>query len=149
MFISKSADYAFRALIYLARQEPKKYAAVLRIARDCRVPAALLSKILQSLVRLGFLKSRKGHMGGFRLGRAAEAISLMEVITAVDGDMCIVDCVREDEACCFSPGCALYEIGTLAERKLAEMFRSITLADCAARAREPAPLAAMPAPPPA
>ncbi len=94
MMYSRSVEYAFRALTYLARQPKGSQKLARQIARSERVPAFFLAKTLQQLARNGVLRSVKGPTGGFALDRPASKITMMEVIEVLDGtdtyDRCIV-----------------------------------------------------------
>ena len=105
MMYSRSVEYAFRALTYLARQPKGSQKLARQIARSERVPAFFLAKTLQQLARNVVLRSEKGPTGGFALDRPAGKITMMEVIEVLDGtetyDRCIVG-LREcnDQALC-------------------------------------------------
>lgn len=83
--ISRTAEYALRALVHLAAvhgEQPSQ--TVEQIATGTRVPVGYLAKVLQSLTRAGLLTSRRGIGGGFRLAKAPGETSVYEVIQAVD-----------------------------------------------------------------
>ena len=94
MMYSRSVEYAFRALTYLARQPKGSQKLARQIARSERVPGFFLAKTLQQLARNGVLRSVKGPTGGFALDRPPSKITMMEVIEVLDGtdtyDRCIV-----------------------------------------------------------
>lgn len=80
--ISQTAEYALRAIVYLAdQQEPR---TTQQIAQVTRVPAGYLSKVLQSLARGGLVTSQRGLHGGFRLAQSAKEVTVWQVIDAVD-----------------------------------------------------------------
>ncbi len=83
MMISQTAEYALRAVVWLA-VEPDKAIGTPRIARMTKVPPAYLSRVLQSLARAGLVKSNPGRSGGFRLTRSPNDISVLDVVNAVD-----------------------------------------------------------------
>jgi len=83
MTISQTAEYALRAVVCLANH-PKADLGTAEIARVIRAPAGYLSKVLQALSRAGLVVSHAGRKGGFRLARAPEDISVLDVINAVD-----------------------------------------------------------------
>src|SRR4029078_4758304 len=85
MIYSRSSEYAIRGCVHMAGLCPGEYAMVKNIAAEAGIPAHFLAKILQDLVRDGFLKSNKGPRGGFRLSQPAEEISMLRIIEAVDG----------------------------------------------------------------
>ncbi len=78
--LSRTSEYALRALIHLAEHEAEWPIAGSRIAAAADIPAKYLSKILGDLVRAGILESSPGKTGGFRLSRPAKRVSLLEVL---------------------------------------------------------------------
>lgn len=83
MLISQTAEYALRAVVWLA-SHPGHALGTARIADATRVPAGYLSKVLQSLARAGIVISQPGRRGGFVLSRPPEEMSVLDVINAVD-----------------------------------------------------------------
>ncbi len=81
MMLSKSSEYALRALIYLTRKQGDWPIPGRDIAREAGIPEKYLSKILGDLARAGVLEANRGKSGGFRLARAAEAIRLQDVLS--------------------------------------------------------------------
>jgi Rrf2 family transcriptional regulator, nitric oxide-sensitive transcriptional repressor len=81
--ISRTAEYALRAIVFLADQKDKALTTQ-QIAEATRVPAGYLSKVLQALGRAGLVVSQRGLHGGFTLGQGPEQISVLTVINAVD-----------------------------------------------------------------
>ena len=106
MHVGRRVDYAIRALAYLAGQETGR--VVGRAEIECRqgIPRYFLSKILRALVAAGMLESVPGARGGFRLRGSANEISIRRVYEALEGDLCLIDCVRDrGSACCFASVC--------------------------------------------
>jgi Rrf2 family protein len=85
MKLSRIAGYAVRALVHLHGAEPGKLVASHAIARTEELSEKFLLRALTALVRAQLVLSLKGPRGGFRLARSAKAISLLEVVEAVDG----------------------------------------------------------------
>ena len=83
MTISQTAEYALRAVVWLAGHA-EAATGTPEIARSTRVPPGYLAKVLQLLARGGLVTSAPGRKGGFRLARPAAEISILEVINAVD-----------------------------------------------------------------
>lgn len=81
--LSQTVEYALRAVVFLASSEGEARTAQ-EVAERMRVPPDYLSKILRSLVEAGLLRSRRGPQGGFVLGRDAAALSVLDVVNAVD-----------------------------------------------------------------
>lgn len=81
--ISQTADYALRAIVHLAK-DPDKPQITRSIAEATKVPSGYLSKVMQTLVKAGFVQSRRGLHGGFTLVRPADEISILDIVNAVD-----------------------------------------------------------------
>ncbi|CAN5168603.1 Rrf2 family transcriptional regulator [soil metagenome] len=81
--ISQTAEYAMRAVVFLARND-KKFFSTEQIAKATQVPAAYLSKVLQPLTRQGLVQAQRGPSGGYSLLRSADTITLLEIVNSVD-----------------------------------------------------------------
>jgi len=81
--ISQTAEYALRAIVYLADQEAMPR-TTMQIARATQVPAGYLAKVMQNLSRSRLVKSQRGINGGFTLNSEPSELSLLTVIEAVD-----------------------------------------------------------------
>jgi len=82
--LSKTAQYALRAIVYIAGQDPDRPILAKEIAAYTGVPGHYLSRILRDAVRAGLLESARGVGGGFRLARPANRIKLYDVLAAFD-----------------------------------------------------------------
>lgn len=91
--LSKKADYGLIALKHLA-QHTEESVSAREIAREYRIPAELLAKILQRLARKGLVHSQQGTHGGYVLARDPSKISIVDVIEALDGPIGITPCER-------------------------------------------------------
>ena len=87
MQISKKADYALRAMAILATLPPDRTMQAQEMADVGKVPIKFLEQILLILKRGGFLRSKRGVGGGYRLGRESRLISVADVIEVVDGEL--------------------------------------------------------------
>ncbi len=79
--LTRTSEYALRAMIHLAQHEKDWPIAGPRIAKATEIPPKYLSKILGDLVRVGVLESSPGKSGGFRMFRTPKATSLLAVLT--------------------------------------------------------------------
>jgi Rrf2 family transcriptional regulator, iron-sulfur cluster assembly transcription factor len=85
MHIPRRAYYGLHAIIYLSRQEPEKYCSINEMATLYEVPKEFLEEIIQSLIRCGLIKSKRGACRGYTLVRPLEQISVYDVIEAIEG----------------------------------------------------------------
>lgn len=82
--LTQTAKYAIRALIHLAEMDGVRYAQTREIAEATRIPANYLGKTMQKLAHARLLDSQKGLHGGFRIARSPAAISLYEILIAIE-----------------------------------------------------------------
>jgi Rrf2 family protein len=80
---SQTAEYALRAVVYLASQEGAPRTTQ-QIARATQVPTGYLSKVMQGLGRANLVLSQRGLHGGFTLTRAPAELTVLDIIQAVD-----------------------------------------------------------------
>lgn len=81
--ITQTAEYALRAIVYLADQYGTA-CTTSQIAEHTLVPAGYLAKVMQGLSRAGFVKSQRGLNGGFTLAKDPSELSILSVVNAVD-----------------------------------------------------------------
>jgi Rrf2 family protein len=81
--IPKTAEYALRAVVVLAR-DPQRACSAEQIVEATRVPRRYAHKVLQALVRAGLLRSQSGPGGGYALVRQPEEVSILDVVNAVE-----------------------------------------------------------------
>ncbi|MGW0683836.1 RrF2 family transcriptional regulator [Streptomyces sp. NPDC002754] len=86
MHISAKADYATRALLELARA-PERPLTCEAIADAQGIPFRFLKSVVGELRRAGLVRSQRGCVGGYWLGVPADAITLLDVTRAVDGEL--------------------------------------------------------------
>jgi Rrf2 family protein len=88
MYLTAASRYALKALASLATQSANGQAAPRAshvIAASAGLPEGFLLKVLRPLVLAGIVTSLKGPHGGYRLAKAAKAVTLLDVVEAVDG----------------------------------------------------------------
>ncbi len=120
MQITRQADYAVRAMVYLAQLPPNEKAATGKIAKDKSIPPSFLAKIVSQLSVAGLLQTSRGARGGVSLAKPAEEISLLDVVEAIDGPILLNDCVGEGNACDYDDSCPLKPVWCDAQKILLE-----------------------------
>jgi Rrf2 family protein len=95
--LSKKADYALMAMKHLAIKSSSTSAR--EIAEQYDIPIELMAKVLQRLARRGLLTSHQGTRGGYTLSKPTTAISVADIIQAIDGPLTVTACSTEDEQC--------------------------------------------------
>jgi Rrf2 family protein len=123
MQITRQADYAIRAVRYLARQELNQRAATSTVAKEMNIPPSFLAKIISQLSIAGLLHTSRGARGGVTLARAASEISLLDVVEAIDGPILLNECVGDPENCPFMDDCLVHPIWIEAQENLVRQLR--------------------------
>lgn len=90
--MSKLTDYAIVILAHLARAHGTLTAQ--ELAGRSRVPLPTVSKLAKELSKAGLVVSHRGRNGGYGLARAAEAISVAEIVEALEGPIALTECSR-------------------------------------------------------
>jgi Rrf2 family protein len=85
MRMGEGVEWALHSCLNLTWLEPGRAVTAAKLAAFYELPAAYLNKQLQALARAGILSSSSGPRGGFQLARSPEAITLLDVVTAIEG----------------------------------------------------------------
>jgi len=126
--LSKRIDYGLMAMGYIAHREEDKIVNTKRIAEEYDIPVELLAKILQKLARQGLVISLNGPKGGYVLAKPPKDITVGEVITAIEGPIDLVDCLRSDAAECQQIGrCSVRTPISRIQSSIARLLNSITI----------------------
>jgi FeS assembly SUF system regulator len=97
--LSKLADYGIVMMTNMARHPQRQYNAA-EIAAESHIPLPTASKILKALARAGLLASHRGAKGGYGLAREAEAITVAQVIVALEGPIALTSCIEDGPGDC-------------------------------------------------
>ena len=139
--LSKRTDYALVALAYLAGR-PGMIASAREIADARNLPAPLLMNIMKDLQQHGILRSTRGAHGGYELAVDPQAVSLHQIIVAIEGPVRLVACAEdagacrhetgaETDACRVSGHCAVQAPLQALHRRLVKFLGDVTLGDLA------------------
>lgn len=108
MQLSRKADYALRAVAFVAQMKKGDLASIGRIAKARGIPREFLAKILKELTRSGILVSFQGVTGGYRLSRAPREVNFLDVIEAMEGPVAVNLCVDGNHCeCTREQGCEI------------------------------------------
>ena len=133
MTITRQADYAVRAVLYLCEHGATARIVTSEIGREQRIPVTFLAKIIAQLSAAGIVRSTRGAHGGVTLGRPAESISLLDIVEIIDGPMLLNDCVGNAEACPVGVRCPVHDIWCDAQADLVKRLAGTTFAQLAHR----------------
>jgi Rrf2 family protein len=126
MQITRQADYAVRAVLYLAQLGSDRRAATSQIAQMQQIPPSFLAKIVSQLSVAGLLQTSRGARGGVSLAKTPEQISVLEVVEAIDGPILLNECVSSSGVCQFGDKCQMRPLWCDAQAELVERLRNTT-----------------------
>ncbi|MDB5295112.1 MAG: Rrf2 family transcriptional regulator [Phycisphaerales bacterium] len=125
MKVSKRTEYGVRAIVQLARQWPRNYVQSKDLAQQERLPTKFLESILLALRRGGFLESKIGREGGYKLARAPKDIAVGEVVRRLEGRLSIREGKPADN---LSPGeLAVHLLNERLTRATEDVLEAMTL----------------------
>lgn len=126
--LSKSCVYGLRASLYVAGfGGERKFVPIHEIAEQLDISFHFLTKILQQLTGAGILESYRGPSGGVMLAKPADEVSLLNIVSAIDGDAVFSECVLGLAGCGTHAPCPLHESWSAQRGKLLAALEGATL----------------------
>ncbi|MTI08643.1 Rrf2 family transcriptional regulator [Curvivirga aplysinae] len=135
MRLTQFTDYAYRALIYLAMR-PDELCTVQEISDCYKLSKNHLMKVIQKLGQTGFVETIRGKGGGLRLAHPASEINIGAVARAMEGPLCVVECMGDNSACKIESGCILKSALTRAANAFFNILDEYSLEDITKRKSE-------------
>jgi Rrf2 family protein len=132
MQITRQADYAVRAVLYVAKLGVNQRTATRQIAQEQHIPPSFLAKIVAQLSIAGLLQTSRGARGGVMLAKKPEEISMLEVVEAIDGPILLNACVNNEKACNFGENCPLRAVWCNAQDDLIKRLKGTNFSQFAA-----------------
>ena len=126
--LGKLTDYATVILSSMAR-DPSNVHTAMEIAEATGIAQTTVSKILKLLVKGKILNSLRGAKGGYILATAPEQVTVVAIITAVEGPIALTECSHSRRSCEQASGCDIHGKWALINRKINEALKAVTLAD--------------------
>lgn len=126
--ISKLTDYATMVLTLLVEQGDGVRSAS-ELAQRARLEPPTVSKLLKLLGQAGLVESFRGASGGYRLARPAAAISVADIVIAMEGPIGVTECALHDGLCDHETHCGVRSNWRRISVAIEDALRSVTLAD--------------------
>ncbi len=138
--LTRRTDYALVALTHLQRIGPEDSASAREIAETYQLPRALLMNILKQLCNGGLVRSARGASGGYRFEADPQTISLLDVVTTIEGPVKVIECATDEAGdadvgggpyigCGRETICPITEPMRRLHGQIRELLRRTTLAD--------------------
>jgi len=122
--MSEAASIALHGIILVARE--KKGMNVIRIAESTSTSKHHVAKVMQRLVKSGYLVSHRGPRGGFELKKKPEEITFLEIYETIEGTIEIHTCPMDKPVCPFDK-CILNNVTSKMSREFREYLSKQTI----------------------
>ncbi len=135
MKLSKRGEYGLRALISIgiAERMGRPVLQIGELAAREKIPVKFLEQILAELKRSGYLESRRGKLGGYRLGKPMDQIQMSQVVRELEGPLAPILCVSQTAykpcSCPDETHCGLRMLMMDVRNAIAGILDRYTLAD--------------------
>jgi FeS assembly SUF system regulator len=130
--LSRITDYGIVLMVRLAQLPDGEARNARNLAAATGLPSPVVSKVLKTLARESLLASQRGAKGGYALARAADEISVPEMITALEGPISLTECSTHPGACSQESSCDVRAPWQRINSAVHDALAKITLADLAA-----------------
>lgn len=135
--LNKLTDYAVVLLTHMVRRE-NVMATTSQLCEDTGLPHPTVSKILKMLAKGGLLNASRGASGGYTLARAAQNITVADIVTVMDGPIHVTECAEDgSHECQMSFTCAMHGRWNKVNRAIRTALQEVSLYDMALDAPPP------------
>ena len=132
MQITRQADYAVRAVLYLAGREQTERVTTAEIGRAQQIPLTFLAKIIAQLSTAGIVRSTRGSHGGVTLALPPVEVSLLDIVEVIDGPVVLNDCVADRSLCLMGDNCPVHSVWCSAQAELVDRLMRTNFGDLVA-----------------
>jgi Rrf2 family protein len=127
MKISTKGRYGLRVLLDIAKYQEHGPVILRDIAKRQDISEKYLWQVINPMKSAGFVTSVRGAKGGYMLARDIEEITLLDIVTILEGPVCVVDCVDDPETCVRSTVCVTRDSWRQVEESIKATMAGITL----------------------
>jgi Rrf2 family protein len=140
MKLSLRGEYALRALLVLGLNYGQNVVPIGTICAQQNIPKRFLEQILNDLKSAGFVQSKRGAAGGYKLARRPEEISVAAIVRHLEGALAPVSCVSERFyekcSCPDEARCAIRSVMKEVREAVVKIAERVTIADLCDRSRK-------------
>lgn len=125
--VNKKLEYGVIALLYLSRRN-EAVASAREISKDCGIPLALLSKVLQAMKNAGLVAAVHGNHGGYTFSRPLTNINLLELTRALVGPIQVAECLSPGKVTCPAhEKCTIVTPMTKLNQRIVDLFQQTSV----------------------
>jgi len=128
--LGKLTDYGLVLMTIFARGDGLPLRTARDLAVESRVPLSTVSKLLKQLLQSGLLTSHRGIKGGYILAKEPREISVIEIISAIEGPMALTECSTDVTGLCnLESYCPIKSNQQIINQAVRGVLDKITLSD--------------------
>jgi len=128
--LSKKVEYALMAVKYIAAKPDGISVTAKEISEEYNISYELLSKVLQRLSKFNIIKSFQGIKGGYALSKSPKDISIIDIISAIEINYKITDCMNQNHSsteCEHLNNCCIRNPLLKLQKEIDKLFDSTTI----------------------
>lgn len=129
--VTRHTDYAVRIVLHLSALPEGRLLSIAEIALSRALPVPFVRRIVSLLAEEGVLRTVRGPGGGVALARPSSEITMLDVVTAMEGPLCPSPCIEKPAGCPFGKNCPARGVWTEAARVLENHLRSVRFSELA------------------
>jgi Rrf2 family protein len=127
MKLSTKGRYGVRFMMELALHNGDGPVLLKDIAERQEISEKYLGQLIPPLKNVGLISSVRGARGGYMLAKPPAQITLKDIVTTLEGSMCLVECVDDPSVCKRSATCAARDVWSEIAQKMLQTLESLTL----------------------
>ncbi|MEM7701358.1 MAG: SUF system Fe-S cluster assembly regulator [Pseudomonadota bacterium] len=127
MRLSNLADYAVITMSQAATHCGDGRVSAAELASETGLPVPTVQRLVSKLTAAGLLRSVRGAKGGLQLGRPAAAITVADIVEAVEGPIALTACIEDASGCDYEAGCRMKPHWPIINTALRDALAGITL----------------------
>ena len=136
MKVSTRTRYGLRFMIELAANQGRGPVNMKDIARSQNLSEKYLSQILILLKSAGLVEGFRGLHGGYTLSRPSSEITMKDIVSALEGDLSLIECIERPGTCPRESSCVSQEVWQKLGTVLSDALVSISLSELVSRRQE-------------
>lgn len=137
MKISTKGRYAIRLMLDIAQHSGKGNVSIKEVSERQGISVKYLEQIVNMLSKAGYLRSRRGSQGGYRMVKAPDEYTIGDILRVTEGDMAPVSCLEEEENQCPRVGqCPTIDLWKGLYDTVNKYLDSVTMADLLKKAEK-------------
>jgi len=127
MKLSTMGRYGLRILMDIAEHQKDGAVTLQSIAERQELSQKYLWHVITPMKNIGIINVTRGASGGYRLARAPKDISLLDILTSVEGNLCLVPCVHSAASCKRAKNCLAKKAWETVNDSICKTLKAITL----------------------